>query len=164
VPACSYIRSDGNGCKARAPTGSAFCAFHDPARADQQREARRQGGKARSKRAAVLPIGTADLPLASVADVAALLADTINQVRRGEVDAKVGSCLGYLANSLLKAIEASTLAEEMAALKTEVEALKRDDRQLQTHPVQPPAGDAGPADQDGLLDGEVDGGPGPATG
>jgi hypothetical protein len=47
--------------------------------------------------------------LANFADVRQLLGETINQVRVGRLDVKVGHTLGFLAGVLLKAIEASEL-------------------------------------------------------
>jgi hypothetical protein len=51
----------------------------------------------------VIPPGTPDLPLTNVEEVGAALAITFNQVRRGELDVRVGNCLGLLAAALLRA-------------------------------------------------------------
>jgi hypothetical protein len=94
--------------------------FHDPERAKQAQAARRRGGINRSKPRAVLPADTPGLPLANFADVRQLLGETINQVRIGRLDVKVGHTLGFLAGVLLKAIEAS----ELERLTEEIEKLK----------------------------------------
>jgi hypothetical protein len=78
----------------------------------------------------VLAPGTADVPLATVADVLALLAATVNQVRRGELDAKVGNCIGCLSGIALRAIEGNELADELADLRRQVEELRRGDGNL----------------------------------
>src|SRR5262245_13145882 len=80
---CQQVRQDGTPCRATArPSG--FCFAHDPALAAKRTDARRKGGRERSRRAAVLPADTPDLPLSTVGDVVALLGQTLNQVRRGD--------------------------------------------------------------------------------
>jgi hypothetical protein len=69
--------------------------------------------------------GTEDVPLATVADVATAIARTFNDVRRGQLDAKVGNCLGLLAGQLLKALQDSGLAAEIEELAKEVAEMKR---------------------------------------
>jgi hypothetical protein len=64
-----------------------------------------------------LPSDTPDLPLRTVADVIAALGETMNQVRTGRIDARVGNCLGVLAGVLLKAIEGGDLERRIAALE-----------------------------------------------
>jgi hypothetical protein len=71
----------------------------------------------RSKPAATLSEDTPDLPLGTVTDVAAALAQTMNQVRTGKVAVQVGNCLGVLAGVLLKALEGSDLERRIAALE-----------------------------------------------
>jgi hypothetical protein len=65
----------------------------------------------------VLPAGTPDLPLRTVTDVVTLLGQTINQVRRGELDPKVGNAIGMLTGQLLRALEGADLAERVAQLE-----------------------------------------------
>jgi hypothetical protein len=74
----------------------------------------------RSQRAAVLPPETADLPLTTVDDAVAALAMTVNQVRRGEVDAKVANAVGYLVSVLLRGLEGGSLERELAELRRQV--------------------------------------------
>ena len=105
---CEHVKPDGNRCRARALPASAFCYFHDPARAEERAQSCRKGGQTRSKKAAVLP-QEADAPLASVADVVGFLGTTANQVRRGQLDCKVGNCLGYLGSVLMRGIQEGEL-------------------------------------------------------
>jgi hypothetical protein len=79
--------------------------------------ARRAGGVARSRGAAVLTGDTQDLPLHDVGDVCALLAESINQVRRGQIDPRVSNAVGYLASILLGALQQGPLEERMERLE-----------------------------------------------
>ena len=114
---CAHQRPDGARCKARPRQGGAWCAFHDPARAVEQEQARKAGGKARSRKAAVLPAETPDAPLGTVQDVVAFLAATANRVAKGAIDVKVGNCLGLLCGQLLRALEKRDLEARLEALE-----------------------------------------------
>jgi hypothetical protein len=81
----------------------------------------------RCRPAAVLPADTPDEPLTTVKDVAAFLGVTINQVRRGELDVKVGNCLGLLCGQLLKALESRNLAARVEMLELVLKQRNGDD-------------------------------------
>jgi len=115
---CRHIKSDRSRCRANARHGSIYCFFHDPSSAVERETARKNGGKERSRRAAVLPANTPDRPLASASDVTALLAETINQVRRGEVDPRISNAVGYIAGLLLKAKEKDEIEQRLARLES----------------------------------------------
>src|SRR5215469_1964255 len=115
---CRHIKSDRTRCLANARHGSIYCFFHDPRSAIEREIARKNGGRERSRRTAVLPAGTPDHPLASASDVTALLAETINQVRRGEVDPRISNAIGYLAGILLKAKEKDEIEQRLARLES----------------------------------------------
>jgi hypothetical protein len=102
---CQATKEDGTQCRATAGCGSRFCFFHDPGKADEREAARRAGGIERTRRRPVLPSDTPDLPLRSATDIVELLAQTMNQVRRGQLDPKNGNCIGLLASVALKAME-----------------------------------------------------------
>ena len=113
--ACGHTKDDGTPCRAVRVHGSEFCFFHDPARAAQRAAARRTGGQ--HGRAAVLPADTPARAVKTAADVIDLLSETINQVRVGAVDPRVGNCVGYLAGIILKAVEQGDMEERLAALE-----------------------------------------------
>ncbi len=117
---CTYRKDDGTRCRANAMRGSDYCFTHDPAKADERRAARQAGG--RVGKAQVLPSGTPDVPLGSVADLLALLGETINQVRRGDLDPKVANTVGYLSGTLLRALEVGDLETRLAKLEAAVAA------------------------------------------
>jgi hypothetical protein len=113
---CQHRKANGEPCQANAMSGSPFCFFHDPEMVAERTEARRAGGQ--KNKAAVLPTETPDRPLTGVQDVVALLGETINQVRRGQIDPKVSNAVGYLAGILLKALEQGDLEQRLAALES----------------------------------------------
>jgi len=115
---CAFCKPDGTTCKATAQATSELCFFHDPVKAEERKEARRRGGR-RNRGAAVQPLPGADedLPLTSVADVVALLGQTVNQVRKGQMDAKTGNCLAVLSGCLLRALEGNELAKQIEELR-----------------------------------------------
>jgi hypothetical protein len=47
----------------------------------------------------------------------AALADTFNRVRRGELDFRIGNCLGMLAGQILKAVEKADIEARLAAVE-----------------------------------------------
>ncbi len=102
---CEFRKKNGDRCGADAQTCKSLCVFHDPARASEGQRARSAGGTARSRVAAVLPSDTPDHPLGNVSDVSALLADSINRIRRGQLDPRVANAMGYLTGVLLRALE-----------------------------------------------------------
>jgi hypothetical protein len=123
---CEAQTQAGTRCRGQALTGSAYCFAHDTAQAEARAEARRRGGRAAIRGATVLPEDTPDLPLASVADVTALLGQSINEVRKGKIDPRVANAVGYLGNILLRALEGGELARQLEELRREVEELKNE--------------------------------------
>ena len=115
---CEFRRKDGKRCDANAQAGKNSCVFHDPAKAAEGHRARRAGGINRSRPAAVLPTEIPDNPLHSTQDVATLLAASINQVRRGQLDPRVANATGYLAGILLKALEQGRTEQRLAHLES----------------------------------------------
>jgi hypothetical protein len=65
-----------------------------------------------------------DVKLTTTADVIVFLGQTINEVRRGQLDPKVGNCLSALVGQLIKSIAPGDTADELAEIKRELEALK----------------------------------------
>ena len=112
---CRARKPDGSCCRAAVLAGSDFCYFHDPANADERREAQVQGG--RQNRMKTLAPDTPDVKLDSCAGAVGLLSDTINQVRKGLIDPRVANAVGYLANILIKAIEQGDMERRLEDLE-----------------------------------------------
>ena len=108
------MKADGTRCRANAQRGTEYCFFHDPTKAKERAAARLAGGN--RGRAAILEAAP-DVPLTSNANVITLLGETINQVRRGDLDPKVSNAIGYLTGILLKALDQGHLEERLAALE-----------------------------------------------
>ena len=112
---CKAVTEDGQPCQAGVQAGSEFCFFHDPAKAAAREAARRAGGSV--GKTAVLSPDIPDAPLGSVADVVTFLSQTINQVRRGEIDPRVANTIGYLSATLLRALEQGDIERRLAELE-----------------------------------------------
>ena len=95
--------------------GSSHCFFHDPASARTRAAASKRGGE--RNHVAVLPSTTADYPLSRAKDAVALLALTINQVLRGQIDPRIANAVGYLVTVQLKALEQGETEERLATLE-----------------------------------------------
>ena len=112
---CKARKKDGTRCKVIASLGSDFCFFHDPDRAIERKAARSQGGSCGLIR--TLLADAPDVRIDSCADVVTLISETINQVRRGQIDPKVGNCVGYLLNIGLKALDQGDVEKRLEDLE-----------------------------------------------
>jgi hypothetical protein len=115
---CAFTREDGVRCAGRVRPPARLCYLHDPEQAESRLEARRQGGRERSRPAAVLPPDTADAPLRTPADVRDLLGRTANQTLRGEVDPRVCNSVVYALSTLLRSIEGDEILRRIEALES----------------------------------------------
>jgi hypothetical protein len=113
---CVATRRGGGRCRAAALPGSRHCFFHDPAKASARREAQSRGGLA--NRMATLPSDAPEVKVEDSADVVRLIGETINQVRRGEIDPRVANAVGYLSNILLAATGQGELESRLAELES----------------------------------------------
>ena len=119
---CEFRKKDGNRCGADSQAGKNLCIFHDPAKASEGHKARRAGGITRSRAAAVLPFDTPDHPLANVNDVSALLTDSINRLRRGQLEPRIANAMGSLTGVLLRAMEQGPVEERLAKIEAALAA------------------------------------------
>src|SRR5262249_18426482 len=107
-PRCQHISKIGARCQADPQTGKAYCFFHDPDQKKKQAEARKQGGEARTRQTEpeiTMPPNLPALDLLRASGVCELLAQTINHLRRGEMDHRAVRSIGYLASLLLRALK-----------------------------------------------------------
>ncbi len=118
---CKFRKNNGIRCGANAQPANGLCVFHDPARAADGRRARQAGGIRRS-RAVVLPLDTPDYPLGNTKEVSALLSDSINRLRRGQLDPRVANAIGYLTSVLLRSLEQGPIEERLAKIEAALAA------------------------------------------
>lgn len=120
---CRAKKPDESSCQAAALPGSNFCFFHDPDQADERRKAQSFGGS--RNRMKTLDGDAPDVKVESCQDIVRLIGETINQVRKGQIDPRVGNAIGYLANVLIKAYEQGNLEKRIEDLEA---AVKRKNR------------------------------------
>lgn len=114
---CQATTQDGAPCQAYAVEGSDYCFFHDPERAVERRLACSKGGGARHGRL-IGPVGQAEpVQLQSMADVAALLRQTINDTLQLENSLHRSRTLGYLAGQYIRALDMAALQRRVTALE-----------------------------------------------
>ena len=115
---CIHRKSDGTPCKAKTLIGSDYCFFHDPNLAVERKAAQVSGGRERARRANVLPAGTPEMPVGTAADIISLIGDTINKVRRGELEVSLANSVGYLAAVVLRAHQRDDVDQRLARLES----------------------------------------------
>ena len=111
---CKAKKKSGEPCRAIAVEGG-LCALHaDPALAAElgQRSGRARRRVHRSEQAEP-ELG----PPRTAEQVRDALGQAISEVRARRLEPKIASTMGYLASILLKSIEASDIAERVAALE-----------------------------------------------
>jgi hypothetical protein len=114
---CQFRKKDGKRCGANAQSANGLCVFHDPAGESEGRRARPAGGITRSRLAVVLPTDTPDHSLGNTTDVSAFLSDSINRLRRGQLDPRVANAMGYLTSVLLRSLEQGPVEERLAKIE-----------------------------------------------
>ena len=112
---CETTKGDGGRCRSMAMEGSPHCFFHNPETQEARKAAQRRGGQANGP--AVLPTEAADFALGSGKDVSVFLAETINQVRKGQLSPKIATTVGYLTGLLMKSLETTEIKKRIARLE-----------------------------------------------
>ena len=116
---CEKTKRNGQKCRAMAMEGSRYCFFHNPTTRKTRKAAQQRGGQANGPM--VLPADAADLPLHSGKDVAVFLAESINQVRKGQLSPKIAGAVGYLTGLLMKALETTDIEERLTKVEKVLE-------------------------------------------
>ena len=126
---CKATRKDGSVCKAPAQAGKDLCFFHDPDQVEANAVAKRKGGEA-GKLAVLSPDqvkpwrgreGEVEvLQNVTTAELVNLLADTIDDVRTGRLDPKVGNAVGYLVGIMTRVLQYDALESRLADIEEAV--------------------------------------------
>jgi hypothetical protein len=109
----------GSSCKANAMSSSKYCFTHNPATKDQHRAATQKGGLFSSSKpnSTVLPA----MNLSTVHDIADVLADTINRVRKVDKDGSMAiataNAIGHLSGKLIEARKVADLESRLTKLE-----------------------------------------------
>src|SRR5271157_1116861 len=119
---CRAKTKAGRQCAAPAIRGGIYCSLHqDPERAA---ELGRKGGAGNRK---VYDTGDTEIDAPrNASEVMNFLADAMAQVRAGKMDPKLGSTLGYLGTSLLKAIEVADIDERLKRVEYDLAYLAQE--------------------------------------
>ncbi len=108
---CIYIKPNGKQCEANAMADSQYCYIHNPDISQEEKTATQsKGGLNRSPK---INQSLPPVKLEKTKDIMALLTETINQVRGGDLDCRVANSIGYLAGIAVKAYEISELEERL---------------------------------------------------
>jgi hypothetical protein len=112
---CIEKKANGKHCQANAMRGAKYCYLHNPAISKETKTAlARKGGENR----AVTVITPAEpLRLDTIKDAKTLIADTINNVRSGNLDIRIANCLGVLSGHLIKAIETESIEQRLEQIE-----------------------------------------------
>ena len=113
---CQFKNENGKPCNAYAMEGAQQCFFHHSGSKikDKRQEARSRGGQANS---IVVKESLPPMELKGANDVVLLLEDTINRIRSGELDVKIGNCIGVLSGQFIKAIEVAKLVNRVEIIE-----------------------------------------------
>lgn len=112
---CIYKKDNGERCNADAMNGSEYCYWHSPEISpEERREAQARGGQA-GKIKVKEPLEP--IKIDTTKDVLTLITDSINRIRNGTMDVKLGNTLGYLAGTAIKALEISELERRLETIE-----------------------------------------------
>lgn len=109
MSACKATRRDGQPCTAQSAGGSKKLTL----KPEDAKPWRSESGAA-----------VAVLKSPTPADLVYLLANTIDEVKTGKIDAKVANATGYLVGIMVKVLEYDALEERLAAIEEVVTGRK----------------------------------------
>lgn len=117
---CHKTKGDSNRCKASARIGKKYCALHS-----EEGRAAELGSKGGRRRARFNPESLKSLPAPkTAADVRDLLAQSMVELRAGELDPRIATSICGLVGEFLKTLELCTLEAVIEPLERE-RALER---------------------------------------
>lgn len=122
---CTYVKKNGERCRAYARVDSLFCFWHDPATRKERGLARKKGGYHRKKPR------NADQPapeIHTIADLLAVLTEAVRDAWAAEPSMARARALGYLAASGVRLVEVGELERRVEALEAKAKELTQDDR------------------------------------
>ncbi len=112
-------------------TENGLCRVHDPTRAEEVREMRRAGARAKGesvRRAKAVPPDHVPRAPKTLQDAVEWSSWAIRAVATGEIDPRVGHEIGYLVNAFKAAVEKRDLQHEIEELRTQLAEVSRTSR------------------------------------
>ncbi len=94
---------------------SSYCYVHNDAVDEIEKKANRSKGGKSNKH--ICTVALKDIPINSPTDIPVLLIDTISLIRAGKLETRIGTCIGYLANVLVRAYELYDIAQRMDTIE-----------------------------------------------
>lgn len=110
---CKYIKDNGEQCNATPMKDAGYCFSHNPDTQVEKRLAVVKGGLNSRK----VNLNLEPVNLKEAQEIVALLEDTINGVRSGEIPPNIANTIGYLAGHALKAIELARYADKVESVE-----------------------------------------------
>jgi hypothetical protein len=124
---CEGTGRSGVRCRAWALRGGTQCYFHS--NPEKVPELGRRGGAAKGPGGARY----AERSLKTVADVTALLGDTIKDLGMGLIDHKEATAVGYLAAGMIRALQQGDIESRLRAVEAVEGSRSRKSRSKETH-------------------------------
>lgn len=124
---CPGKKADGKRCKSKPRKGRKWCWFHDPESKEARATAQANGGAESRNRvgpAKVLGKKAPDVDVSSEGAIRALMSETIDQVRRGELSTHAAQVVGQLAGQVLKALKQDVTDEKVNDLDRRTRVLE----------------------------------------
>lgn len=116
-PTCKATTKAGTPCRSWAAGPSGYCLMHDPARANERRQAQQAGGSARSSARRAARQWAAIGEQVSTADLPAMLRACMIAVRDGELEPSQASAIANLAKTSVSVANDLELEARIAALE-----------------------------------------------
>ncbi len=113
---CKATRANGERCKSPAVRSSGYCWAHDPGGADARQEARREGGRAKS-RARRLD----KLVPTTLRPTLGLLLDALEEVHGGTLQPNRATAMAALASAAIRVYEVAEIEQRLDALEHQAE-------------------------------------------
>jgi hypothetical protein len=118
-PRCESAKKDGTPCHAVAANGGGrFCLGHDPALAERRAQARREGGRNKSRATRAKKF----LPN-NLRPIAALLERAFEETYTGALDYRRASALASLAGALVRLYQAGEFEERMSRIEERINGI-----------------------------------------
>ena len=109
---CKATRANGERCKSPAVRSSGYCWAHDPGGAEARQEARREGGRAKSRARRLDRLMSATLR-----PVVGLLLDALEEVHAGALPPNRATAMAALASAVSRVYQVAELEQRVEALE-----------------------------------------------